>query len=62
NMGCALDWSREVFTMDDPRSEAHNEAFIRLFEDKKIYRDDRLVNWDCVLQTAISDIEIDYIE
>ncbi|XP_026409220.1 valine--tRNA ligase, mitochondrial 1-like isoform X2 [Papaver somniferum] len=59
-IGVSLDWSRECFTMDEPRSKAVTEAFVRLYEDGLIYRDNRLVNWDCVLRTAISDIEVDY--
>ena len=56
-----MDWSREVFTMDGPRSEAVNEAFVRLYEDGLIYRSSRIVNWCCHLKTAISDIEVDRI-
>ncbi|OMO97080.1 Aminoacyl-tRNA synthetase, class Ia, partial [Corchorus capsularis] len=59
-MGASLDWSRECFTMDEKRSKAVTEAFCRLYEQGLIYRDLRLVNWDCVLRTAISDIEVDY--
>ncbi|XP_051129564.1 valine--tRNA ligase, mitochondrial 1 [Andrographis paniculata] len=61
-LGASLDWSRECFTMDEKRSVAVNEAFVRLHKQGLIYRDLRLVNWDCVLRTAISDIEVDYIE
>ncbi|KAJ7517304.1 hypothetical protein O6H91_21G017800 [Diphasiastrum complanatum] len=61
-IGASLDWSRECFTMDEPRSIAVTEAFVRLHEEGLIYRDNRLVNWDCVLRTAVSDIEVDYIE
>nr|GEU96755.1 valine--tRNA ligase, mitochondrial 1-like isoform X2 [Tanacetum cinerariifolium] len=61
-LGASLDWSRECFTMDEKRSNAVTEAFIRLYKEKLIYRDKRLVNWDCVLRTAISDIEVDYID
>ncbi|KAF7035506.1 hypothetical protein CFC21_046373 [Triticum aestivum] len=57
-LGASLDWSRECFTMDDQRSKAVTEAFVRLHKDGLIYRDYRLVNWDCTLLTAISDIEI----
>ncbi|KAL5720040.1 valine--tRNA ligase [Ranunculus cassubicifolius] len=59
-LGASLDWSRECFTMDEPRSKAVKEAFVRLYDEGLIYRDYRLVNWDCVLRTAISDIEVDY--
>lgn len=61
-LGASLDWSRECFTMDDKRSKAVTEAFVRLYKQGLIYRDVRLVNWDCVLRTAISDIEVDYID
>ncbi|KAI4347497.1 hypothetical protein L6164_008307 [Bauhinia variegata] len=61
-LGASLDWSRESFTMDDRRSRAVTEAFVRLYKEGHIYRDLRLVNWDCVLRTAISDIEVDYID
>ncbi|XP_048325776.1 valine--tRNA ligase, mitochondrial 1 isoform X1 [Ziziphus jujuba] len=61
-LGASLDWSREFFTMDEKRSKAVTEAFVRLYKEGLIYRDLRLVNWDCVLRTAISDIEVDYID
>ncbi|KAK4493458.1 hypothetical protein RD792_006625, partial [Penstemon davidsonii] len=61
-LGASLDWSRECFTMDEKRSIAVTEAFVRLYKEGLIYRDLRLVNWDCDLRTAISDIEVDYIE
>ncbi|CAI5467133.1 unnamed protein product [Closterium sp. Yama58-4] len=61
-MGASLDWSRECFTMDDKLSRAVTEAFVRLHDQGLIYRDNRLVNWDCVLRTAISDIEVEYHE
>ncbi|KAJ1392185.1 Valyl/Leucyl/Isoleucyl-tRNA synthetase, editing domain [Sesbania bispinosa] len=61
-LGASLDWSRECFTMDDKRSKAVTEAFVKLYKQGLIYRADRLVNWDCVLRTAISDIEVDYID
>ncbi|CAM8937461.1 unnamed protein product [Rhodiola kirilowii] len=61
-LGASLDWSRECFTMDEKRSHAVTEAFVRLHKNGLIYRDIRLVNWDCVLRTAISDIEVDYID
>ncbi|GJP57447.1 hypothetical protein CLOP_g46 [Closterium sp. NIES-67] len=59
-MGASLDWSRECFTMDDKLSRAVTEAFVQLHDQGLIYRDNRLVNWDCVLRTAISDIEVEY--
>ncbi|KAI3835184.1 hypothetical protein MKX03_023311, partial [Papaver bracteatum] len=59
-LGVSLDWSRQCFTLDEQRTKAVNEAFIRLFKDDLIYRGHRLVHWDCALRTAISDIEVDY--
>ncbi|CAI0442038.1 unnamed protein product [Linum tenue] len=61
-LGASLDWSRECFTMDEKRSRAITEEFVRLYEEGLIYRDLRLVNWDCTLRTAISDIEVDYMD
>eukprot|EP01100_Stratorugosa_tubuloviscum_P012307 TRINITY_DN57_c1_g1_i6.p1 TRINITY_DN57_c1_g1~~TRINITY_DN57_c1_g1_i6.p1 ORF type:complete len:1271 (-),score=628.85 TRINITY_DN57_c1_g1_i6:58-3870(-) len=60
-LGSSLDWNREVFTMDQKLSKAVCEAFIRLYNEKLIYRDTRLVNWCCKLKTAISDIEVDHL-
>ncbi len=57
-LGTSGDWSREVFTMDPMPSQAVVEAFVRLYEEKLIYRGQRLVNWDPVLKTAISDLEV----
>ena len=53
-----MDWSRERFTMDEGLSHAVREVFIRLYEEGLIYRGKRLVNWDPVLLTAISDLEV----
>ncbi|EEF32012.1 valine--tRNA ligase, mitochondrial 1 [Ricinus communis] len=61
-LGASLDWSRECFTMDEKRSKAVIEEFVRLYKEGLIYRDLRLVNWDCTLRTAISDIEVDYTD
>ncbi len=61
-MGAAIDWNRERFTMDDGLSEAVEEVFVRLFEDGLIYRGKRLVNWDPVLHTAVSDLEVESLE
>ncbi|MEP0942183.1 MAG: valine--tRNA ligase [Rhizobiaceae bacterium] len=61
-LGASCDWSRERFTMDEGLSEAVLEVFVRLHEDGLIYRDKRLVNWDPVFQTAISDIEVEQKE
>ena len=57
-MGASLDWSRERFTMDDGMTDAVHEVFVRLFEEDLIYRGKRLVNWDPVLHTAVSDLEV----
>ncbi|RCV07935.1 hypothetical protein SETIT_1G286000v2 [Setaria italica] len=61
-LGASLDWSREASTMDEQRSNAVTEAFVRLHKEGLIYRDYRLVNWDCTLLTSISDIEVDHID
>jgi valyl-tRNA synthetase len=57
-LGASVDWSRDRFTMDPGLSHAVNETFVRLFEEQLIYRGQRLVNWDPVLGTAISDLEV----
>ncbi|MDA0679204.1 MAG: valine--tRNA ligase [Proteobacteria bacterium] len=57
-MGASLDWGRDCFTMDDKLSAAVIEAFVRLYDDGLIYRGKRLVNWDPVLHTALSDLEV----
>ena len=57
-MGSSLDWTKEYFTIDDKRAEAVTNAYVKLFDDGMIYRDTKLVNWCCALQTAISDIEV----
>ena len=57
-MGSSLDWSRERFTMDEGLSEAVHEVFVRLYDEGLIYRGKRLVNWDPVLHTAVSDLEV----
>ena len=57
-MGSSLDWSRERFTLDEGMSESVQEVFIRLHNEGLIYRGKRLVNWDCVLHTAVSDLEV----
>jgi len=57
-MGASLDWPRERFTMDDGLSESVKEVFVRLYEEDLIYRGKRLVNWDPVLHTAVSDLEV----
>jgi valyl-tRNA synthetase len=57
-MGASADWSREYFTLDAPRSRAVAEVFTRLFEQGLVYRGKRLVNWDPILGTAVSDLEV----
>ncbi len=57
-MGTSCDWSRECFTMDTVLSSAVTEVFVRLHREGLIYRGKRLVNWDPVLQTAVSDLEV----
>ncbi len=60
-LGASCDWSRTAFTMDPELSRAVRESFVRLWRKGLIYRGMRLVNWDCVLQTAISDDEIENV-
>ncbi|MDX1347351.1 MAG: valine--tRNA ligase [Thiomicrorhabdus chilensis] len=57
-LGASPDWSRERFTMDDGLSNAVKEVFVQLYEEDLIYRGKRLVNWDPVLHTAVSDLEV----
>ena len=57
-MGASLDWTRERFTMDEGLSHAVTEVFVRLYDEGLIYRGKRLVNWDPVLHTAVSDLEV----
>ncbi|SCY37592.1 valine--tRNA ligase [Nitrosospira sp. Nsp13] len=57
-LGTSCDWSRERFTMDPVLSRAVTEVFVRLYHEGLIYRGKRLVNWDPVLQTAVSDLEV----
>jgi valyl-tRNA synthetase len=61
-LGTSGDWSRSSFTMDPMASKAVIEAFVRLHEEGLIYRGQRLVNWDPVLKTAISDLEVENVE
>jgi valyl-tRNA synthetase len=58
-LGASVDWSREYFTMDDKLNVAVKEAFVRLYEQGLIYRGAYIVNWDPVLQTAVSDLEVE---
>ena len=57
-LGASVDWSRDRFTMDPGLSRAVTEVFVRLHEEGLIYRGKRLVNWDPVLLTALSDLEV----
>ena len=61
-LGTSADWSRSTFTMDAGPSEAVIESFVRWYEQGLIYRGQRLVNWDPVLKTAISDLEVENVE
>lgn len=61
-VGCSADWTREYFTMDDVRAETVTEVFVCLYEQGLIYRGKRLVNWDPVLGTAVSDLEVESVE
>ncbi|MGF1613788.1 MAG: valine--tRNA ligase [Gammaproteobacteria bacterium] len=61
-MGASLDWQTERFTMDEGLSEAVLETFVRLYREGLIYRGQRLVNWDPVLHTAVSDLEVEATE
>ncbi|WP_066268196.1 valine--tRNA ligase [Hydrogenophaga palleronii] len=58
-MGDSVDWGREYFTMDDKLSIVVTETFVRLYEQGLIYRGKRLVNWDPVLKSAVSDLEVE---
>ncbi len=60
-LGSSCDWSRTRFTMEPMLTRAVRESFVRLWEKGLIYRGARLVNWDCVLETAVSDDEIEYV-
>ena len=57
-LGTSVDWSRDKFTMDPDLSRAVTEVFVRLHDEGLIYRGKRLVNWDPVLLTAVSDLEV----
>ncbi|MBI3769916.1 MAG: valine--tRNA ligase [Deltaproteobacteria bacterium] len=61
-LGVSCDWSRERFTMDDGLSRAVREVFVRLFEEKLIYRDRYLINWCPRCRTALSDLEVEHID
>ena len=61
-LGSSCDWAREAFTMDEKRSKAVREVFVRLYNDGLIYRGDYIVNWCTRCHTAISDLEVEYEE
>ena len=61
-LGCSCDWSRNRFTMDNDLSRAVIKAFVKLYNQKLIYKDTKLVNWDTKLETAISDLEVEQKE
>jgi len=61
-LGASCDWSRERFTLDAGLSKAVREAFVRLFEKGLIYRGPRLINWSPGLKTAVSDLEVEYVQ
>jgi valyl-tRNA synthetase len=61
-LGCSFDWSRERFTMDDDYVDAILEEFVRFYEKGWIYRGARVINWCPFHETAISDIEVEYVE
>ena len=59
-LGASADWEREAFTMDDARQQSVRTTFKRLYDDGLIYRGERIINWDPVSQTAVSDLEVEY--
>ncbi len=61
-LGASPDWARERFTLDEGLSDAVRKVFVRLYREGLIYRDQRLVNWDTKLQTAVSDLEVQQVE
>ena len=61
-LGCSCDWSRNAFTMDENLSKSVIKVFVQLYKKKLIYKSKKLVNWDTVLKTAISDLEVDQRE
>lgn len=61
-MGCSCDWDRERFTLDDGCSRAVREVFVRLYDEGKIYRGKRIVNWCPSCHTALSNLEVEHEE
>ncbi len=62
SLGASCDWNYSTFTMDPEANEAVNEVFVDLYNEGLIYQSDYIVNWDTVLQSAISDAEVEHIE
>ncbi len=61
-LGCSCDWQRERFTMDEGLSQAVREVFVKLYEDGLIYQGDYIVNWCPRCHTAISDLEVEFVQ
>jgi len=61
-LGISCDWSRETFTLDEKVVRRVQETFIKMYQDELVYRGERIVNWNPKFQTALSDIEVEYIE
>ena len=61
-LGASTDWTKEKFTMDENLVRGVQKVFIQLYEEGLIYRGKRLINWDPVLQTALSDLEVSTTE
>ncbi len=61
-MGASCDWSRVIFTLDETPQRAVRKTFVDLFGDGKVYRGDRIINWDPQMMTALSDVEVEYRE
>ncbi len=61
-LGCSCDWSRNSFTMDNNLSKSVIKVFVELYKKKLIFKAEKLINWDTVLKTAISDLEVDQRE
>ena len=61
-LGCSCDWSRNAFTLDENLSKSVIKVFVELYKKKLIYKSKKLVNWDTILKTAISDLEVDQRE
>ncbi|CAH0519943.1 unnamed protein product [Peronospora belbahrii] len=62
SVGCSVDWDRKYFSMDENCTRAVRHAFCQLWEEGLVYRATRMINWSCKLKTALSEIEVDYID